>query len=102
MTPQAAQKAASKTAGSGPAHFTEVVYINDYPQHARWKVTHKETYDSIIDLTGCAITAKGQFFSEKQRPGPGEEKLHLVIEGTSDIQVHKQGAGGGRAVGAKN
>ena len=60
LNAQAAKKAADAAMVGRTDHFTEVVFINDYPQHARWKVTHKDCYDAIIELTGCAITAKGQ------------------------------------------
>ena len=34
--------------------------INDYPQHARWKATHKDALAPIQEFTGCAITTKGR------------------------------------------
>lgn len=27
-----------------PDHFQEELEINDYPQHARWKATHRDRY----------------------------------------------------------
>ena len=90
MNAQQAKKAAmARRMVGGIEHFSETVVINDYPQHARWKITHKETFDNIIEMTGCAITSKGSFFGEKAKVGPNDEKLSLLVEGTSEIQVAK-------------
>ncbi len=36
----------------------EQVEINDYPQHARWKATHKESLSAIVEFCDVCITAK--------------------------------------------
>jgi hypothetical protein len=42
-----AKKLAEKLNGSKPGesktHFSDEFVINDYPQKARWKITHRET-----------------------------------------------------------
>lgn len=68
---------------SDPNHFCTEFEINDYPQQARWKVTHKGSLDSIIEFTACAITTKGTFVAPGRNPPPGEKKLFLYIEGPS-------------------
>jgi len=72
----------------GQKRFTEELEINNYPQAARWKVTHKDALASITDMTGCGITAKGQFFLPGRNPTQGIRKLYLLIEGNSMEEVH--------------
>eukprot|EP01121_Diplochlamys_sp_Union-15-3_P012078 TRINITY_DN3573_c0_g1_i1.p1 TRINITY_DN3573_c0_g1~~TRINITY_DN3573_c0_g1_i1.p1 ORF type:complete len:645 (+),score=149.56 TRINITY_DN3573_c0_g1_i1:171-1937(+) len=71
------------------SHFTAEIEINDYPQTARWKVTHKDALSQITEDTGCAITARGQFCAPGKVPAVGERKLYLFIEGSSMDQVNK-------------
>ncbi|KAK9747809.1 hypothetical protein RND81_02G015500 [Saponaria officinalis] len=68
-------------------HYEAELEINEFPQNARWKVTHKETLGPISDWTGAAITTRGQFFPPGKIPGPGERKLYLFIEGRSEHSV---------------
>lgn len=78
-------------ASGGPSEekraFSAEVEINDYPQHARWKVTHKGALDQIIEETECAVTTKGGFFQQGRNPPAGERKLHLLIEGAAEMSV---------------
>lgn len=69
--------------------FTVEVEINDYPQHSRRKVTHKGTLDTIIDETECAVISKGVCIQPGRNPEPGQRKLYLLIEGTSDMSVQR-------------
>jgi ATP-dependent RNA helicase DDX46/PRP5 len=39
--------------------FEAEMEINDFPQNARWKVTHKGFQAEITELTGAAVTTKG-------------------------------------------
>jgi hypothetical protein len=39
--------------------FEGEMEINDFPQNARWKVTHKGFQAEITELTGAAVTTKG-------------------------------------------
>ena len=43
-------------------HFETELEINDFPQHARWKVTHKDSMNQISEWTGAAITTRGQYY----------------------------------------
>ncbi|CAL9215730.1 unnamed protein product [Arabidopsis halleri] len=70
-----------------PEHYEAELEINDFPQNARWKVTHKETLGPISEWTGAAITTRGQFYPTGRIPGPGERKLYLFIEGPSEKSV---------------
>jgi ATP-dependent RNA helicase DDX46/PRP5 len=70
--------AAANVKKASDAAYAYEIEINDFPQKARWKVTNKEQTDSIADISGAAITIRGQFFPPGKEPGPTERKLHLV------------------------
>ncbi|XP_022765162.1 DEAD-box ATP-dependent RNA helicase 42 [Durio zibethinus] len=72
-----------------PEHYEAELEINEFPQNARWKVTHKETLGPISEWTGAAITTRGQFFPPGRIPGPGERKLYLFIEGPTELSVKR-------------
>ena len=68
--------------------FHRELEINDYPQQARWKVTHKDALAHITEWTGCAVTVKGVFYPPGKQPKQGDEpKLFLFIEGASEESV---------------
>lgn len=73
--------------------FEVELEINDFPQHARWKVTHKESIRQICDFTGAAITTRGKFYPPGKTPPPGanfhNKKLHLLIEGKTEQAVRE-------------
>eukprot|EP00002_Diphylleia_rotans_P037171 TRINITY_DN827_c0_g3_i4.p1 TRINITY_DN827_c0_g3~~TRINITY_DN827_c0_g3_i4.p1 ORF type:complete len:916 (-),score=215.95 TRINITY_DN827_c0_g3_i4:105-2852(-) len=69
------------------SNFESEIEINDYPQQARWKVTHKDAITNISELTGAAITTRGSFVPPNKNPPPGERKLYLVIEGPTEASV---------------
>eukprot|EP01117_Protostelium_nocturnum_P015810 TRINITY_DN615_c0_g1_i2.p1 TRINITY_DN615_c0_g1~~TRINITY_DN615_c0_g1_i2.p1 ORF type:complete len:929 (-),score=284.34 TRINITY_DN615_c0_g1_i2:129-2915(-) len=79
-------KQASLNAGN---HFSDELEINDYPQQARWKVTHKDALASICELTNSAITTKGSYVPPGRPLAPGERKLYLFIE-SPDMSLVKQ------------
>ncbi|XP_078446791.1 DEAD-box ATP-dependent RNA helicase 45-like [Wolffia australiana] len=72
-----------------PEHYVAEFEINDFPQNARWKVTHKETLGPISEWTGAAITTRGQFYPPGKIPPQGERKLYLYIEGPTESSVKK-------------
>ncbi|XP_076957471.1 DEAD-box ATP-dependent RNA helicase 42-like isoform X2 [Bidens hawaiensis] len=76
-------------ADSLPEHYEAELEINDFPQNARWKVTHKETLGPIAEWTGAAITTRGQYIQPGRIPGPGERKLYLFIEGATEQSVKR-------------
>jgi ATP-dependent RNA helicase DDX46/PRP5 len=65
-------------AGATEGHFIEELEINDYPQQARWRVTQKEASESVAELTGAAIIARGSYIPAGRKPNIGERKLYLV------------------------
>jgi len=69
------------------AHFEAEIEINDYPQQARWKVTHKDALTSITEFTGAAITTRGNYIPSGRNPGPNQRKLYLYIEGSTEHSV---------------
>ena len=84
----AASAAAVAAAGAAPApaarrHFQAELEINDFPQAARWKATHKTTVDTVQDSTGAAIISKGVFVERGAAPPPGERKMYLLIQAQS-------------------
>ena len=90
----AAANPAASSAASAAAKHSAIVDINDYPQQARWAVTKKGSLDDIVGETGCAVTAKGTWHANARR-GEGEgaagggssDRLHLLIEGLSEVDV---------------
>ncbi|KAL0924043.1 hypothetical protein M5K25_004847 [Dendrobium thyrsiflorum] len=72
-----------------PEHYEAELEINEFPQNARWKVTHKETLGPISDWTGAAITTRGQYYPPGKFPSPMERKLYLFIEGPTESSVKK-------------
>ena len=72
--------------------FHAIVYINDYPQKARWKVTNKDTMSQLVETTGASIANKGNYYEPGKEPGPGElPKLHLLIESNEENKVSQNG-----------
>ncbi|PIA39613.1 hypothetical protein AQUCO_02600218v1 [Aquilegia coerulea] len=72
-----------------PEHYEAEFEINEFPQNARWKVTHKETLGPISEWTGAAITTRGQYYPPGKIPGPNDRKLYLFIEGPTESSVKK-------------
>lgn len=74
----------------GGSHFETELEINDFPQFARYKVTQKDTLAAIMEYTGAAVTAKGQYCVPGRSLAPGDRKLYLLIEGPTE-RVVKEG-----------
>jgi len=72
-----------------PEHYEAELEINDFPQNARWKITHKETLAPIQDWTGAAITTRGTYIPHGKIVGANERKLYLFIEGPTESSVKK-------------
>jgi len=69
--------------------FETELEINDFPQAARWKVTHRETLQDIAHTYKTAIVVKGRFVRPGERLPDGERKLFLHIQGTKEEAVKK-------------
>ncbi|KAI3994294.1 hypothetical protein MKX01_012551 [Papaver californicum] len=90
LTAAAKQNLAKILANAMPKHYKAKFEINEYPEIARSKVTHRETLGPISEWTGTAITTKGQYYPPRMNPDPGNErKLYLSIEGPTESSVQK-------------
>ena len=65
-------------------HWLQDFDINDYPREARWKVTQKETTSRMQEEFRTAVTLKGSYLPPGKEPGPGERRLYLHLEATSE------------------
>lgn len=72
---------------ANPDMCYEEFEVNEYPQHARWKATHRESLREVMELTDTTITTKGIYVAPGRKPMPGERKLYLLIEGKSALSV---------------
>lgn len=63
--------------------------INDYPQNARWKITSRDTVSSIIEYSETSIVVRGLYFPSGKSPRDTERRLHLRIEGPTEVLVEK-------------
>ena len=72
---------------SGTPRFESELEINDFPQKARWNVTHKDSLAQISEFTGAVITTRGQYIPPGKQLPIGERKLHLLIEGPTERSV---------------
>jgi len=79
----------SKTQAGNSEYYTAELEINDYPQQSRWKVTHKDALYQITEMTGAAITTRGNYIKPGAKISPGERKLYLFIEGPSENAVKR-------------
>jgi ATP-dependent RNA helicase DDX46/PRP5 len=52
-------------------------------------VTHRDSLDHITEWTGCGVTTKGTYVLPGRKPGPGERKLYLEVEGPTEIKVQQ-------------
>lgn len=87
-----------KVAGSGSGEDTTPpvirgysceIDINDYPQMARWKITNRDTVSSIIEYSETSMIVRGLYFPPGKTPRDTERRLHLRIEGPTEISVEK-------------
>lgn len=89
LPPAPAEAEADAEAGVRKVHFESELEINDFPQKARWKVTHRQTLADICELTGAAIIVKGIFIPPGKPIPEGERKLTLRIEGPTELVVKR-------------
>ncbi|KAL6659525.1 hypothetical protein ACP70R_003565 [Stipagrostis hirtigluma subsp. patula] len=73
---------------AAPEHYEAELEINDFPQHARWRITHKETLGPIQE-GGAAVTIRGKYIPQGKIVGANERKLYLFIEGSTELSVKK-------------
>ena len=51
------------------------------------QITHRDTFSAVNELTGAAMTIKGNHYEKGQRIPDGERKLYLIIEGPTELVV---------------
>ena len=71
----------------GSSHFQTMIYINDYPMHARRKVTTKVYMDEIIERTGVAFLSRGSHLP------PGPDNSLSAAEAAKHTEVVSKAAG---------
>jgi len=87
----AEEKAAKMLGGKDiPAGMhSDELEINDYPQIARQKITHREPLVAIEEMTGAKVQVKGQHFASGARMPEGAKKLYVEIIGPTQVSVLK-------------
>lgn len=63
--------------------------INDYPQVARQRISHREPLQAIEELTGSKVQVKGQHFAPGSKMPEGAKKLYVEIIGPTTVAVTK-------------
>lgn len=66
------------------AIYEDEVEINDFPQQARFRITHRDTLDQITEYTEVGITVRGVYIPENSKPKGDEKRLFLAMEATSE------------------
>ena len=56
---------------------------------ARRKIANKNALDDITERTGVAIISRGQFIPAGRKIEGSERRLHLLIEGNSEMSVRQ-------------
>lgn len=98
---KAAAKAALEAMGAAPTtslagtqaaeetFYKAELEINDFPQHARWKVTHRETLRTLSEQFAASVIVKGRYVKPGTHIPADQRKLYLLIEGASPDIVKK-------------
>merc|ERR1719310_1130680 len=79
---EAAQAAADHLKASAnimvaPGMHLEEFEINDYPQVARQRISHREPLLQIEEMTGAKLWVKGQYFGSNVKIPEGCRKLYV-------------------------
>ncbi|KAF8818520.1 putative ethylene-responsive Rna helicase, partial [Cardiosporidium cionae] len=72
-------------------NFVDEMDINDYPQQARYKITHKEVLSRISEESGAVCQIKGQYIAPEQARSmvPGMKRLYIEIVGNPPIAIQR-------------
>mmetsp|Transcript_105612 Transcript_105612/g.298704 ORF Transcript_105612/g.298704 Transcript_105612/m.298704 type:complete len:228 (+) Transcript_105612:315-998(+) len=92
-TAHLAQAQADLVSGMDPlapmGMIADELEINDYPQIARQKISHKEPLLAIEEMTGAKCQVKGQYFASGTRMPEGARRLYVYIVGPTTVAVQK-------------
>jgi ATP-dependent RNA helicase DDX46/PRP5 len=55
----------------------------------RRKVTLRSNLDDIVEATGCTIGLRGTYIPPNKKPEVGDRRLHLQIQGSSEMAVRQ-------------
>ena len=69
------------------AVYEDEVEINDFPQQARFRITHRDTLDQITEDTECGITVRGIYIPENQKPKGDEKRVYLAMEAHTEQAI---------------
>jgi ATP-dependent RNA helicase DDX46/PRP5 len=69
--------------------FCEELDINDYPQVARQKITHRDPLVAIEEMTGCRVQVRGQHFLPNAKMPEGARKLYVECVGPTSVAAAK-------------
>lgn len=70
------------------AYYAELE-LNDYPQAARFRVTQKDAVSALMEMTGAALTVKGEYIPPGRAPKEGQRKLYIRIDADNEAAVEK-------------
>lgn len=80
-------KGSAAASTSNPNHFADELDINDYPAEARLRATHRENFLRISEETGAALIHRGVYCPPGRQLQPGEKRLYVAIEASSEMAV---------------
>ncbi|CRG97863.1 pre-mRNA-processing ATP-dependent RNA helicase PRP5, putative [Plasmodium gallinaceum] len=72
-------------------NILEEFYINDYPQHVRLKISHRDVLSRVSDISGASCQIKGQYYNPSQSKKNtflfNVKQLHIEITASTYNQV---------------
>ncbi|MES1916108.1 MAG: hypothetical protein MHM6MM_007957 [Cercozoa sp. M6MM] len=72
----------------GVDHHAITININDLAPYTRQQLLSKECRKQILELHGhVVIKVRGTHVTKNRTPGPGEQPLHLIVQGSRMVDV---------------
>ncbi|KAI6652629.1 ATP-dependent RNA helicase DDX46 isoform X4-like [Oopsacas minuta] len=87
ILPPGARQALDGKDGRPNAVYEDEVEINDFPQQARFRITHRDTLDQITEDTECGITVRGIYIPDNQKPKSDEKRVYLAMEAHTENAI---------------